>query len=192
MTKSIRKTVPKLFITFLSLALALLLGLWAISGLSTRFGMNARLKLLAINPIPVIETYGAMCYDVAAPTSIPRDCDKCDAGVEVADWEVWSTDRIRALVSEMEDEGHDVILDIVVFCEECSEQGSAKHHVSFGIKFTGDEQYYMSESSIVNDYVILLAFLRGERSYTTSNDATVSLRRELAVIEKMTGLGHGR
>jgi len=176
-----------------ALLLALILAGCTNGGEFTRSEMNKKLKALANNLIPVIETPGAMCYSVVMLTPVACVCDSCGEEAAIDGWVYDSIDTIRTIVSDIKAEGHDVFLEVDTLCENCSEEGKPVLRVSFGIKFADDTDYHMSESTIPSDYRVLLAFLRGERSYKDEYDAVVALKEEeRAVIKKMTGLTYGK
>ncbi|MCL2529463.1 MAG: hypothetical protein FWE41_03930 [Coriobacteriia bacterium] len=164
----------------------------SLSGL-TRDELNERLRELAENPDETLIVMGAMCYETmpVEPEYKHLACSTCNANAKIEDWRMESLERIEAVVNEIISEGFDVTLDVSISCERCTGTDSVRIRTIFGIKFKGDANYHLVETSNVSDYEVLLAFLQGEETYDAGGDWIYPLYLRQDVIEKMTGLKYG-
>lgn len=133
--------------------------------------------------------YTATCYIPVMTEEVFFGCHRCGITAKSyeSEWMAENTETIRLLVEEMRDEGHDVMLEVGMFCQSCSASGRAGTEHSFSIRFADEATYHRVQSSIVFDYRVLLSFLRGE-SDIGDEVGIPDLKRRLAIIEKMTGL----
>ena len=139
---------------------------------------------------------GAMCYSPALPRLFLVKCESCGKAVEEYDY-VRKLVDINSQVKEIRALGYDVKVEHV--CADCANSigltdkdgeqfMEGQLYYLFHFKTRDQEQYHIAESSDVDEYKAVLAFLKNEPTYTDFYDATHLVKDELDVIKKMTGI----
>ncbi len=155
-----------------------------------------QLKALAETEIPESIHMGAMCYSPVPPQAQKAKCESCGKVVEVFDWMECHSD-IKKRVEEIKALGYDAKVENV--CATCATQLGIKDEDGeplfegrlynvFYFKTKDDEHYHVAESSDVDEYKAVLAFLKNEPTYTDYYDATHLIKEELDIIKRMTGI----
>ena len=135
---------------------------------------------------------GAMCYAPMMLQTIGYVCPYCgDTIKEKYDsWVLYNIESIERIVGEIKSLGYDVVLDKTEYCPRCSKRTAiGEPELIFKIRFSAKADYHIAKSNIVNDYQCLLAFLLNKNTYSGGHGEEYALHDNVAIIQKMTGLG---
>ena len=144
-------------------------------------GLAAALGGLAVIPGCKHFPETAMCYDPAVEYYVDYVCTYCNRTIKgkYGDWIVNSISQIAVTVKKIKELEYDVILDKTEFCQNCSKKNIQNPELIFKIRFSGEAEYHIVRSNIVNEYQCLYDFLKNPDEFTGNK----------AIIQKMTGLG---
>jgi len=152
--------------------------------------LEERLKELSLTKYAGELAMGAMCYAIAIPMPVDYVCSYCgDTIKDRYDWEVYNINRIEEVVKQIKNLGYDVVLDKTGFCPRCSKGNVENPELLFKFRFSSNANYHIVKSNIINDYQCLLAFLSNQDKYAGWYDEEYALHDNIAIIQKMTGLG---
>ena len=153
--------------------------------------LEQRLKELSQTKYEGELAWGAMCYDAMAPVYVDYICSHCGHTIreKYDNWIVGEINLIEEFVTKMGKLGYDVILDKTEYCPCCSERDIKNPELIFKIRFSAKADYHIARSNIANEYQCMLAFLSNEDKYKGHYDEEHALHDNVAIIQKMTGLG---
>ncbi len=133
---------------------------------------------------------GAMCYSpVALPDRVEYVCPVCGERTFFSQYEgsfvQWELPAMRRMVSEMEDNGFfDLSLE-ETFCSHCAAGDSTGEVRLLVIYAEGDT---VRTPVCLNDLQMINGLVRGELSYTQSNDAQSPLKSSLDRLRTILGV----
>jgi len=153
--------------------------------------LEERLKELSQTKYDGELAMGAMCYVMAIPMHVDYVCSYCGDTIKdrYDDWEVYNINRIEEVVKQIKNLGYDVVLDKTEFCPHCSKGNIENPELLFKFRFSSNATYHIAKSNIINDYQCLLAFLSNQDKYLGGFGEEHALYDNIAIIQKMTGLG---
>jgi len=136
-------------------------------------------------------TWGAMCYAPIEPAYMDYVCSYCGETIKekLNNWMVFNINQIEEIVSRIKNSGYDVVLDKTEFCPHCSKSDIENSELIFKMRFSSKADYHVARSNIINEYLCLLAFLTNRDTYSDAWDDEHALHDNIAIIQKMTGLG---
>ena len=136
--------------------------------------------------------WGAMCYEPMAPAHVDYVCSHCGEIIKekLDNWMVFTINKIDEIVTRIKNLGYDVVLDKTEFCPHCSKSDIENAELVFKMRFSIKADYHIAKSNIINDYLCLLAFLSNQDTYSDTWDYEYTLHDNIAIIQKMTGLGN--
>ena len=136
-------------------------------------------------------TWGAMCYVTIEPVYVDYVCSHCGETIKekLNNWMVFNINQIEDVVNRIKTLGYDVVLDVTEFCPHCSKSDIENPELIFKIRFSQKANYHVARSNIINEYLCLLAFLSNQDKYSGFYDEEYALHDNIAIIQKMTGLG---
>ena len=153
--------------------------------------LEQRLKELSQTKYTGELTWGAMCYDPMAPAYMDYICSHCGETIKEKhnNWMVFAINQIDEIVTRIKKLSYDVVLDKTEFCPYCSKSDIENPELIFKMRFSTKANYHIAKSNITNEYLCLLAFLSNQDTYLNVFDYEFALHDNIAIIQKMTGLG---
>jgi len=153
--------------------------------------LENRLKELSKTKYTGELSWGAMCYDIAEPKLVDYICSYCGDTIKekYLDWDLYTIESIEKIVTQIKTSGYDAVLDKTEYCPHCSKKEINEPELIFKIRFSEKADYHIVRSNITNDYQCLLAFLLNQDTYSGYYDEEYALHDNVAIIQKMTGLG---
>ena len=153
--------------------------------------LEERLKALSQTEYTAQLAMGAMCYEPAVPEYVDYVCSYCGNTIKEKydDWQIYEMNRIENIVKQIKEQGYDVVLDKTEFCSHCSKKEIAYPELIFKIRFSENADYHTVKSNISSEYQCLLSFISNEKTFFDDYDYESSLSDNIAIIQKMTGLG---
>ena len=135
--------------------------------------------------------WGAMCYLIAISEYMDFNCPHCRNTIKgkLDNWTIYIINRIDEIVNRIKSLGYDVVLDKTEFCPKCSKMNIVNPELIFKMRFSSKANYHIARSNIVNEYQCLLAFLLNQDKYAGAQGEEYALHDNIAIIQKMTGLG---
>jgi len=132
----------------------------------------------------------AMCYAVVANRDTTDfTCSVCNNITRYRVDDINHIKYIRKTFDEIKSLKYDVILDDREYCEHCNKTKLEEPSLIFKIRFSKNSDYHIVKSNMVEEYLILLDFLKGKDKYDSGRGGEKPLNLEIDVIKKMTGLG---
>ena len=153
--------------------------------------LEKRLKELSQTKYAGELAMGAMCYDPAIPMYADYVCPYCNDTVKEKynGWMIYNINNIEEIVNQIKAKGYDVVLDKTEFCPHCNKKSIEYPELIFKFRFSAQADYHVSKSNINYEYCCLLAFLSNQDTFTNEYDYEYALHDNIAIIQKMTGLG---
>ena len=153
--------------------------------------LEQRLKELSQTNYTGELAWGAMCYDPMAPAYMDYTCSHCGEIIKEKydNWIVFTINKIDEIVTRIKNLGYDVVLDKMEFCPNCSKNDHENPELIFKMRFSTKAHYHIAKSNIINEYLCLLAFLSNQDTYLDTFNNEYALHDNIAIIQKMTGLG---
>jgi len=153
--------------------------------------LENRLKELAKTKYTGELAWGANCYYSASSKRENYVCPYCSSTVKrkYDSRTIRDINKIESIVKQVKTLGYDVFLDKTELCPKCSKRNIKNPELVFKIRFTTKADYHIIRSNIVNEYQCLLAFLSNQDKYSGNQDFEYTLHDNIAIIQKMTGLG---
>jgi len=153
--------------------------------------LEQRLKELSQTEYTGELAWGAMCYKIAMPVYVDYSCPYCDDTIKEKynNWTIYMINQIDDIVEQIKTLGYDAVLDKTEFCPKCSKKNIENPELIFKFRFSSKANYHVARSNIVNEYQCLLAFLSGQDKYAGAQGQEYALHDNIAIIQKMTGLG---
>ena len=132
----------------------------------------------------------AMCYAVVANRDTTDfTCSVCNNTTRYIVDDINHIKLIKKTFDKIKSLKYDVILDDREYCEHCNKTKLEEPSLIFKIRFSKNSDYHIVKSNMVEEYLILLDFLKGKDKYDSGRGGEKPLNLEIDVIKKMTGLG---
>jgi hypothetical protein len=153
--------------------------------------LEQRLRELAQTEYKGELAWGAMCYDPAMPEYMDYCCSYCGDTVKEKynNWTIYNINQIEDIVYKIKILSYDAVLDKTELCPKCSKMDIENPELIFKFRFSTKANYHVARSNIANEYRCLLAFLSNQDTFTGTYDEEYALHDNIAIIQKMTGLG---
>lgn len=169
----------------------------------SRNELKERLAEIAKCPTDYLVFDGAMCYARRFPNvevTIEHKCPTCGTIYKYKDWgydDIEKIDRyvvedrkVDQYVDEIKALGYDVFVEHM--CKNCYEKKYGKLENSVSVNVLSfrhlDDESYITNIVSSEDCMILSEFLKGNNAYKGSQDETIWINRERAIIERLIGI----
>ena len=177
-----------------------------------RAELDDRLRELAKTEYEGEISPGAMCYKPAAPRPVDYICPACGGATRQTNHSVWTIERARGIVEELQSLGFDALLDEREFCIHCGENAKdypdvpeglsleerreffrnredSKPDLIFKIRFGEDDDYHVACSTLLKEYKCVLKFLSGDDLRGDGSGRVDTIRDNVKILQKMLGIG---
>lgn len=162
---------------------------------SKKVDINRLLTRLAEKPVPTNLSFGAMCYDMAAPPErADYVCPTCGtktihALIKKGQRIGWNApalrvEQYRVDIAELRKLGLDAKLDESFLCSKCKKQGASALY----LEVTTHTRVVRNELADVHDLRKLIAFMQGDLVWKGEQDREFPLKPELPLIRHLLGV----